>query len=77
MWLVVLGLLILLFASRKEGFSFEMKTDFGTFDGLPNLATAATNHVKHLHNVAWEYVPFRSHLRALRRQMRRRNFSKG
>ena len=76
MWLVVLGLLLLLLVTRKEGFTFEMKTDFGGLGKMPNLATAATAHLKHVYNVAWEYVPFRSKLRALHREYRRRKFYK-
>ena len=77
MWLVVVGLLlIVLLASRKEGFKFEMKTDFGGLGPMPNLATAATAHLKYLHDTAWEYVPFRSKLRALHREFRRRKFYK-
>ena len=77
MWLVVLGLLLLLLVSRKEGFKLEMKTDFGSFDGLPNVATAAVSHAKHVYNTAWEYMPFRSKLRAMQREFRRRKFYKG
>jgi hypothetical protein len=79
MLLVVVGLLLfVLLASRREGFKFEMKTDFGGvgLGGMPNLATAATAHLKYLHDTAWEYIPFRSKLRAMHREFRRRKFYK-
>jgi len=69
-WIIFI-LLILLSFSRKEAFKVELKTDFGSFDGLNAVATAATVHVKHLQNSLWDVAPFRAPMRALHRRFRK------
>ena len=71
MILFVIFLLALLLMQKREPFKVELKTDFGSFDGLNNVASAMSNQIKRTKDAMWDAVPFRPQLRALQRRMRK------
>lgn len=71
MILFVIFLLALLLMQKREPFKVELKTDFGSFDGLNNVASAMSNQIKRTKDAVWDVVPFRPQLRALQRRMRK------
>jgi len=75
MWkLALLGIALLFLFKAREGFSLQIKTDFGSFKGLPNPLEAASYHAKGLKNALIDNIPYRGYLRDLHRKLRRRKF---
>jgi hypothetical protein len=68
---IIFLLLALLLMQKREPFKVELKTDFGSFDGLNNVASALSNHVKRTNDAMWDVMPFRPQIRALQRRMRK------
>jgi hypothetical protein len=63
--------LVFLLIQKRESFKVEFKTDFGSFNGLNNVASALTTHVKRANDTLWDVMPFRPQLRAIQRRMRK------
>ena len=68
---ILFGVLILQLR-HKEEFSVQLKTDFGSFNGLGYIATSASTQVKKINDLVWGYVPFRPQLHKLERHIRRK-----
>lgn len=74
-WVIITCIFILLFINRKESFTLEFKTKFGPPTlGISSFVSAASGHATNLQSAMWQMIPFRSRLRDLHRQYRRRKF---
>jgi len=75
MW-VALAVICLIFIllPRREGFKFEMKAETGSLGlhRLPLLATAAAKSARYARESVVNVIPFRGHLRAMHRNLRRK-----
>lgn len=74
-WGLVICIFILLFINKRESFTLEFKTKFGPPTlGISSLVSAASGHATNLQTAMWQVMPFRSQIRDLHRQYRRRKF---